>query len=52
MKTNKTTSEDMPKIDTLDKIKGSLEAEISLKGIEHREPLSLDLANIIRKISL
>ena len=52
MKTNKITSEDMPKIDTLDKIKGSLEAENSLKGIEHREPLSPDLANIIRKISL
>ena len=54
MKTNKLTSNDMPKIDALDNLitKGDLEVEASLKRIEHREPWSPDLANTIREVSL
>ena len=54
METNKLTSNDMPKIDALDNliIKGVLEAEASLKRIEHCEPWSSDLANAIREVSL
>ena len=40
MKTNKLTSKDMTKIDSLDKLitTGVLKANASLKRIEHREP--------------
>ena len=54
MKTNKLTSNDMPKIDTLEKliIKGVLETETSFKRIEHRERWSPELANAIREVLL
>ena len=44
----------MTKIDALDNLitKGVLEAEASLKRIEHREPRYPDLANVIREVSL
>ena len=54
MKTNKLTSNDMTKIDALDNLitRGVLEAEASLKKIEHREPWYPDLPNAIREVSL